>query len=344
MKNQLALSLRPKIFSELVGQEKITHKLRNLVKKRMPKAFMFHGPKGTGKTTIARILAVTLQCRHQKKFGEPCSKCQRRYRHAELPIEEINCASIVEKSKEAQNKSAAQAIRERLASTSYELLRGKFRVFIFDEAHDLSPQAQDVLLKYFEDSPEENIFIINSTRPEKIVDTLRSRCMMFHIRPLKADDIKVLVKKGLKTAKSSLSSQTLTDALVEAGVDSPRLILNAVENYVAGDNPEDAAQVEGANEVDAKSLIRHMVKGDWPGIAAMLRGASASEARRLRNRSIDYLRGILLDCSELDDRTKAVYDAIRTLAGTPWAEDANQIDLLAAELASVCATFRNYPF
>jgi DNA polymerase III subunit gamma/tau len=344
VKNQSAISLRPKRFSELVGQDKIVRKLRNLVKDRMPKAFLFYGPKGGGKTTTARILAISLQCNHQKEFGEPCDRCLRRYRKGEYTIIEINCASVVERTKEAHRTSAAQAIRDKLSATAYELLQGKFRVYIFDEAHDLSPDAQDVLLKYFEDSPEENIFIINSTRPEKIVDTLRSRCMVMHIRPLKYDDIKILVKRGLKHCGSDLSSTSLTDELAENKIDSPRLILNAVENYVAGDSPEDAAQVEGATEVDAKSLCRHVVKGDWPGIAKMLRGASATEARRLRAAVIGYLREILFDCSELDDRTKAVYESIKILSSTSWTEDANQIALLSAELAMVCGVFKNYNF
>ena len=208
-----------------------------------------------------------------------------------------------------------------MSETSNELLLGRYRTYIFDEAHDLSSQAQDVLLKYFEDSPGENVFIINSTRPEKIVDTLRSRCMTFHIRPLKPEDIKRLVRKGLKSVKSELSSSALTDALVEEKVNSPRLILNAVENYIAGDTPEEAAQVEGAAEVDAKSLVRHVVKGDWEGIAPMLRDASSTEARRLRAAVIGYLREILLDSSTLDDRTAAVYNAIRTLSSTSWTED-----------------------
>lgn len=340
MKNQLALSLRPRKFSELVGQEKVIRRIRNRVKKRMPKAFLFHGPKGGGKTTIARIIALSLQCRHEKEFGEPCSKCRKRKNT--FAIYEINCASVVESN---ESKSAAQAIRERLASSALELMHGRYRVWIFDEAHDLSKAAQDVLLKYFEDSPSENVFIINSTQPEKIVGTLRSRCLVIHVRPLKPEGIKVLVKRGLKECKSDLSSTALTDALVECKIDSPRLILNAVENYVAGDTPDEAAQeVEGATEVDAKSLVRHVVKGDWPGIAVMIKDSPSSEARRLRAAIIGYLRAILFDCAETDDRTMALTKAIKILASSSWTEDANQIALLAAEIAQLCSIFKNYPF
>jgi hypothetical protein len=154
----------------------------------------------------------------------------------------------------------------------------------------------------------------------------------------------VLVKRGLKRLKSDLSSTSLVDELVENKITFPRLILNAVDNYVAGDSAEDAADVEGATEVDAKSLVRHVVKGDWPGIAKMLRTAPATEARRLRAAVIGYLREILFDCSDLDDRTAAVYKSIKLLSGTSWTEDANQIALLAAELAQVCKTFQKYPF
>jgi hypothetical protein len=268
----------------------------------------------------------------------------RRYRHGDYPIIEINCGSVVEQAKKAQNVSVAQAIRDRMSETSLELLYGRKRVYIFDEAHNLSSGAQDVLLKYFEDSPRENIFIINSTQPEKIKETLRSRCISLHIKPLKPDDIKILVKKGLKAAKSDLSSTKLADALWEMRVDSPRLILNAVENYIAGDSPEDAAQVEGETEVDAKSLVRHVTKGDWPGIAKMLREAPASESRRLRAATIGYLREILFDSPNLDDRTMAVYEAIRTLSSNQWTDDSNQIALLAAELCSLCTIFQNYSF
>jgi DNA polymerase III subunit gamma/tau len=343
MANQLALSLRPKRFSELIGQERNIRKLRNLVKKRIPKAYLFHGPKGCGKTTTARILAISFQCRHQKEFGEPCNKCRRLYRERKLPIIEINCASIIEQSAK-QKMSAAQAIREKLSSTSYELLQGKYRVYIFDEAHRLSGEAQDACLTYFEDSLKENIFIINSTRPDRIVGTLRSRCQVFHFRPLKADDVKILVKRGLQFAGSDLSSTALVDELVDCKVDSPRLILNAVESYIAGDNPEEAAQVEGDTEVDSKSLVRHVVKGDWPGIAKMIRGASDDEARRLRGAVVGYLREILLDCSEIDDRATALCKGIKILSGPSWVEDKNQVALLGAELALLCRIFKNYSF
>jgi DNA polymerase III subunit gamma/tau len=344
-KNQLALSLRPRRFSDLIGQEKVVRKIRNLVKKRKPKGFLFHGPKGVGKTTIARILSVAFQCRHSKEFGDPCDKCQRRYRHGQFSITEINCASLVDDAKK-RNVTAAQALREVLGGSSYELPAelGRCRVFILDEAHDLSASAQDVALKPLEDSPFENVFILNSTRPEKIVDTLRSRCMTIHIRPLNPDGIKSLVKRGLKECHSKLNSENLVDALVEIRQTSPRMILNAVENYVAGDTPEEAADVEAATDVNAKALIRHVIKGDWSGVAKMLKEAPPTEARRLRAATVGYLREMLFDCSEVDDRTKAVYVAIKTLTSTSWTEDANQIALLGADLASCCRTFQKYPF
>jgi len=241
--------------------------------------------------------------------------------------------------------SAAQAIRDKLSATSYELLQGRFRVYILDEAHRLSADAQDAALKYFEDSPKENIFIVCSTRAHNIVDTLRSRCMLFKIKPLEPDTIKVLVKRGLSHLHSDLSSSKLADALWENRIDSPRLILNAVENYVAGDSPEEAAEVEAETVVDSKELCRCIVKHDWPRITKILRQAPPSDARGLRAAVVGYLREIMLDTSDVtEERSIAVSDAIRILCASSWTEDSNQLALLIAELAAVYKVLANFGF
>jgi len=332
IRQQLSLSTRPKTFDEMVGQKKITSAIRGHVKSgRTIKAWLFSGPKGTGKTTISRILAVSYQCPHQTLFGAPCKECYNG--KAQYQIEEINTADI----------STVDKLRDMLQGSFYGIMgAGKFRVYILDECHRLSDAAQQLLLKYLEDSPDTTVFILCSTAPHKLLETVRSRCVPYEMRELEADDIAILVTRYLKRAKSSLPADRLTEALVDHYVKSPRLIAQAVEKYTAGLDPEEAAQVNGATEIDVHTLCRAVIKGDWQDVAKFLYSAQEANVRAIRVGVIAYLRVILLESPELEDRTDVVAKAISTLCNVQYAEDIVQSGALAAELYKCCKMFSSY--
>jgi DNA polymerase III subunit gamma/tau len=329
---QLSLSTRPKSFEEMVGQQKITAAIRGHMKSgRVVKAWLFSGPKGTGKTSISRIMSLAYQCTHQQTFGAPCKECYNR--KASFAIEEINTADI----------STVDKLRDVLQGSFYGVMgSGKYRVYILDECHRLSDAAQQLLLKYLEDSPETTIFILCSTAPQRLLETVRSRCVTYEMRELDQDDILLLVTKYLKKAKSDLPADRLADALSDQYVKSPRLIAQAVEKYCAGLSPDDAAQVNGATEVDVHTLCRAVIKGDWPDVAKYLHAAQEVNVRAIRVGVVAYLRVILLESPEMEARTETVAKAITVLCNVQYAEDIIQSASLAAELYKCCKLFAAY--
>lgn len=327
---QSSIRYRPRNFDELVGQEKLIKLLRGQAKKRtLPNGMLFIGPKGSGKTTTARIVALSVQCSHQE-FGNPCIDCRRR--KSNMPIYELNCGRV----------RKVEDVENFIETANYDIVgRGKRKVFVFDEAHRLSGHAQDILLKPFEDKGK-NLWIICSTKPEKIVDTLRSRCQVYSLKTLNREQTVVLVRRILKKLDSELNVDDLADALVDNGISSSRLITNACDKYVAGLSAEEAAEVEGAVTVDSKELIRSVVKGLWPDVSHILQKTSAGDIRLLRAAIIGYLRTVLLESSTIDQRSKAVAKAITKLTYINQAEDSNQLAALAAELFGLCELFGKY--
>jgi DNA polymerase III subunit gamma/tau len=330
---QLSLAARPKSLDQLVGQQKTIDAIRGHMKSgRVIKAWALFGRKGTGKTTTARILAVSYQCSHQKEFGQPCLVC--RQKKSGFDIAEIN----------ASDMTGIDAIRTALQGSDYGVLgAGKYRVYILDEVHRLSDAAQNLLLKYLEDTPSTTIFILCSTAPQKILETLRSRCVSYEMKELEEDDITILVTRLLKLIKSKLPADRLVAELVEKHVASPRLIAQAVEKYAAGQAPEEAALVEGMTDVDISSLTRAMIHGDWPAVSDALMSQALADLRPVRIQVVAYLRTILLRDKLIGERTKVVADAITAIANLSGnAEDAVVNAAMAAELYRVTALFSNY--
>lgn len=333
MAQQLSLAARPRTFDQIVGQQKVVDALRgHHGSGRTVKAYLFSGKKGTGKTTIARILALAYQCDHQKVFGNPCLACRKK--KSGFDITEIPAAKW----------TGIDAIRDALEGSSYGVLgEGKYRVYILDEVHGLSPKAQDLLLKYLEDTPETTIFILCSTAPQKLIGTLRSRCLSYEMKDLEQDDITILVTRLLERIKSDLPVDRLVEELIERQVAGPRLIAQAVEKYAAGQSPEDAAEVEGTTEVDVSSLLQGIIKGDWPGVSNALLSQSLTDLRPVRIQVVAYLRIILLRDKTIGERTKVVADAITALSNLSGnAEDSVVAGAMAAELYRVTAMFSGY--
>jgi MoxR-like ATPase len=238
---------RPKSLDDLVGQESLVKQIRDLVRSRKPKAWMFSGPSGCGKTTIARILACSLQCTHQKKFGAPCKDCLKN----KYGIREINAAefSVVEDTKLIVKYSGLGNL----------LSAGRCNIYMWDEAQRLSEPSQAVLLKYFEDSPRTTVWIICTTEPKKILPALRRRCVTFNIEGISEDRIEKFVRRAIEFTGIKKRATPIVDALKRAHVTSPGFILPAVKKYLAGVKPELAAQQareDSADDERAPSKLR----------------------------------------------------------------------------------------
>ena len=173
---------RPITFSELVGQEHITRTLRNqIMADRVGHAYLFNGGRGTGKTSSAKILARAINCLNPKD-GEPCNEC-------EICKEALNgsLTDIVEM--DAASNNSVEDIRSIREEVNFLPTKAKYRVYIIDEVHMLSPGAFNALLKTLEEPPEHVKFILATTEPQKLPATILSRCQRFDFKRISNEDI-----------------------------------------------------------------------------------------------------------------------------------------------------------
>ena len=195
--------LRPKVFSDVIGQEHITTTLKNeLTAGRIAHAYLFSGTRGTGKTTCAKILSKALNCLALKD-GEPCNQCENCLR-----IDSGMSLDVIEQDAATNNK--VDDIRDLIDEVQYPPQEGNYKVYILDEAHMLTMGAVNAFLKTLEEPPENVVFILATTDPQKLPITILSRCQRFEFRRIKAQDIEaklrqIVDQKGIFADNKSLA-------------------------------------------------------------------------------------------------------------------------------------------
>ena len=173
---------RPQSFKDIVGQESLVKALTNAIElNRIANAYLFCGPRGTGKTSSARILAKSLNCEHGPTL-EPCQKCA-----SCVDITNATGLDVIEI--DAASNRGIQDAKELISQVQYAPINGKYKIFIIDEVHMLSNDAFNALLKTFEEPPKNVIFILATTEPHKVLETIVSRCQRFDLRRITTDDI-----------------------------------------------------------------------------------------------------------------------------------------------------------
>ena len=200
---------RPNKFSEVVGQEHIVKTLKNSIKNnKIAHAYLFAGPRGTGKTTIAKIFAKAINC--SGYINEPCDECE-------------SCISIAKGTNpdvlelDAASNNGVDEIRNIINEVTYPPTVSKYKVYIIDEVHMLTVQAFNALLKTLEEPPEHVVFILATTDPQKIIPTVLSRCQRFNFSKLTKFQIvdkmkEVLDKENLAYEEEALKEiATLAD-------------------------------------------------------------------------------------------------------------------------------------
>ncbi len=325
MANQvLSLSLRPKRFSELFGQEKIVDAIKNQIgSKRIPRAWMLTGESGSGKTTLARIIGRALQCSHKVEFGEYCKVCNK-----ENGVHEFN----------ASETTGIDAIKEIAAGSLYgPVPPARRRVYILDEAQRLSKNAQDCLLKYFEDAPRTTAWIICTTEPEAITRTLRRRCIRYNIQQLRGKEFDRFVKHCGTIAETKRDLGPFIDLVHMRGVTSPGIILNAFELFVSGIDPDKALQSIDS-EVDTLRICQALLRGEWGPIRSELEKATAADSRVIRSSVLGYLRGVLIS-KHPSVEAKLIASAIQDIGQTGFVDEAAIPAIVAASLWRACRHF-----
>jgi DNA polymerase-3 subunit gamma/tau len=227
----LARKYRPQRFADVAGQDHVTRTLLNaLTQNRVAHGYIFSGHRGIGKTTIARILAQALNCRREigsaeRSSPEPCGTCD-----SCIEIRQGNAVDVIEI--DAATNRGIDEIRELRDAARYSPARDRYKIYILDEAHQITEAAFNALLKTLEEPPAHVIFMMATTEPENIPQTIRSRCQHFSFHAVKFDDILAQLKMIATQEQVEAEDAALT-LLAEAGDGSMRDALSIMDQAIA---------------------------------------------------------------------------------------------------------------
>jgi DNA polymerase III subunit gamma/tau len=259
----LARKWRPRNFNELVGQEHVSRTLFNALQSgRVAHAFLFSGPRGSGKTTTARILAKALNC-HAGKPGEPCSSCV-----ACIEIAAGNCMDVMEI--DAASNRGIDEIRELKEKARYSPARDRNKIFIIDEVHMLTTEAFNALLKTLEEPPPRVVFILATTEYHKIPATILSRCQQYSFKLIQYPLILERLREIAQSEGIQISNIALDQVVFSSG-GSMRDAMSALDQVIAFSGnlvrDEDVATLLGLVEPKVLGQTVHAIaQNDAPAL------------------------------------------------------------------------------
>jgi DNA polymerase-3 subunit gamma/tau len=281
----LHIEHRPRTLDEIVGNKAVKDSLESIFTRKsdFPHAYLFHGPTGTGKTTMARIVASLLKC-------------------DESSIEEYNVANL-------RGIDTVRAIGE---YCQYMPLTGNTRVYILDEIHRQTKDAKEGLLKLLEDPPPHVYFILCTTNPEELPPTLRGRCHTYQTKPLKSSEMMGLLKTILVKEKVKDYPETILKEIIHLSEGLPRnalVMLDAVIDILEEDSAIAALSSVALSDADTKELCQSIMAGDpWDKVRENLKIIMTEyEPEKIRQAICGYLLSVLLN-SKQNDRVSAMLD------------------------------------
>lgn len=260
----LARKYRPQTFSEIVGQEHIVTTIKNALKSgKVWHAYIFSGMRGTGKTTTARVLAKAVNCLSPTADFEPCNKCQNC-----IEITQGNCMDVIEI--DAASNRGIDDIRTLRESVKYVPVNCKYKVYIIDEAHQITDAAFNALLKTLEEPPTYVMFILATTEFNSLPLTIISRCQVFHFRPLPAnvifEQLKKIVKLENKENKITDDALKLISEAASGSVRDGLSLLDQVMSFTEIHNVVDVnlvRQIFGSTPAEViKNYVNLLIEGN----------------------------------------------------------------------------------
>jgi DNA polymerase-3 subunit gamma/tau len=243
----LARKYRPQRFADVAGQDHVTRTLMNaLSQNRIAHGYIFSGHRGIGKTTIARIVAMALNCRNavgspERPTPEPCGVCD-----SCIEVRQGNAVDVIEI--DAATNRGIDEIRELRDAARYAPSRDRYKIYILDEAHQITDAAFNALLKTLEEPPSHVIFMMATTQPEDIPQTIRSRCQHFSFHAVKFDDILAQLKM-IAGQEQVTAEDTALALLAEAGDGSMRDALSIMDQAIASAPLEDGRPVLSSAQI-----------------------------------------------------------------------------------------------
>jgi len=250
----LARKYRPQRFAEVIGQEHVTRTLTHaLEQQRIAHGYIFSGHRGIGKTTVARILAMALNCRAgDQPRPEPCGKCD-----SCVEIREGRSVDVLEI--DAATNRGIDEIRELREAARYRPARDRFKIWILDEAHQITDAAFNALLKTLEEPPAHVVFMLATTQPEDIPQTIRSRCQHFSFHAVRFEEIVEQLRAIARKEKIQADDDALA-MLAEAGDGSMRDALSILDQAIAGFGEKlTAANVRGLVGAVPSEILEDMM-------------------------------------------------------------------------------------
>ena len=281
---------RPKTLDDIYGQDTIVKILKNSVKnEQITHAYLFAGPRGTGKTSIAKIFAKIVNCENRKKYN-PCGKCNSCTEENNSDIIEIDAAS----------NNGVDEIRELRNKVNLVPSYGKYKVYIIDEVHMLTTGAFNALLKTLEEPPSHAIFILATTDPQKIPETILSRCQRFDFKKISNDAIVENLKKISKNEDINIKKDALYEIarLSDGGMRDSISILDQAKSYNDEEiTIEDIHDLNGTlTEKDQQEILLNIESGNLEEILKKTDkyNEKGKNFNKLIEEFINYLRNVLL--------------------------------------------------
>ena len=294
---------RPQALGEVVGQEHVTKTLLNaLTTGRVAHAYLFCGPRGTGKTSTGRILAKALNCikKGGGGKGEPCNKCTMCKAITEgraLDVIEIDAAS----------HTSVDDIRQLIERINYAPAEAKYKVYIIDEVHQISTSASNALLKTLEEPPPNIVFILATTETHKMLPTIISRCQRFDFRRLRVSDTEEKLRRIAEAEGITIAPEALrlVARASRGGLRDAENILEQLHTFYGSDValPQVHELLGMGGGERARELLGGLIKNDLPlAIQVISRAQSEGlDLRQLTRDLVGYLHALLLIKSEAED-------------------------------------------